>query len=59
MDFDVSKFTDFGSWLFSIAKQVYESMNFNFGDFTLNGFVILIAIGIFCLVCYAVGRILE
>ena len=41
MEFDVSVFTDFGSWLFSTAKQVYESMNFNFGEYTLNGFVIL------------------
>ena len=59
MEFDVSIFTDFGAWLFATAKQVYESMNFNFGEYTLNGFVILLAIGIFCLVCYAVGRIME
>ena len=59
MDFDVSSFTDFGAWLFFIAKQVYESMNFNFGEYTINGFVLLLAIGIFCLVCYVVGRILE
>lgn len=59
MEFDVSEFSDFGAWLFATGKQVFESMNFNFGDFTLNGFLMLIGCAIVILVGLAVARILR
>lgn len=59
MEFDVSEFTDFGSWLFATGKQVFESMNFNFGEYTINGFLILLGCAILVLVGIVVARILR
>lgn len=59
MNFDLSCFTDFGSWLFATIKQVYESLNFDFGGYTLNGLAIIVGIVLFTLVIYGIGRLLE
>lgn len=55
MEFDVSEFSDFGAWLFATGKQVFESMNFNFGDYTINGFILLLG----CAVVIIVGLVFE
>lgn len=59
MEFDVSNFTDFGAWLFATGKQVFESMNFNFGEYTINGFLILLGCALVVLVGFVIARILR
>lgn len=59
MEFDVSFFSDFGAWLFATGKQVFESMNFNFGEYTINGFLILLGCAILVLVGLVLARILR
>ena len=59
MTFDVSKFSEIGAWLFQTGKSIFESFNFNFGDFTLNGWAILIGVAIFCIVCFIIRRLSE
>lgn len=59
MTFDLSKFTEIGAFLFSSAKSLYESLIFDFGDFTLNGWAILIGIAIFLLVVKLIARLFE
>lgn len=59
MEFDVSNFSVFGSWLFAIGKQVFESMNFNFGEYTINGFLILLGCALVVLVGFVIARILR
>lgn len=48
--FDLSFFADFGSWLFGAAKQLYSLLNFNFGDFTVNGWWLIIGTAAICIV---------
>lgn len=59
MDFDVSFFTDFGSWLFATGKQVFESMNFNFGSYTVNGFLLLLGCVVLIIVGFVIARLLR
>lgn len=59
MDFDVSEFTDFGSWLFATGKQVFEGMNFNFGDYTINGFILLLGCAVVLIVGLVLARIMR
>lgn len=59
MTFDVSNFAEIGSWLFQTGKSIFESFNFNFGDFTLNGWVLFIGVAVFCIVVYIIRRLAE
>lgn len=59
MEFDVSEFTDFGSWLFATGKQVFESMNFNFGDYTINGFILLLGCAVVLIVGLVFARLMR
>lgn len=59
MTFDVSNFVEIGSWLFQTGKSIFESFNFNFGDFTLDGWAILIGVAFFCIVLFIIRRLSE
>ncbi|MCH5195162.1 MAG: hypothetical protein J1F28_00525 [Oscillospiraceae bacterium] len=59
MTFDLSGFVELGTWLFSIGKSIFESFVFDFGDFQINGFALMIGIAVFCIICYLLGRITE
>lgn len=59
MDFDVSMFSEIGSWLLNIGMYVFSLFNFNFGDFEINGLALIIGVCVVCIVCYIVGCILE
>lgn len=59
MSFDLSLFPTIGKWLFDTAINIYKSLEFNFGDLTINGWWFLIGIAIVFIVIWLVGRILE
>lgn len=59
MTFDLSKFAEIGAFLFSCGKSLYQSLNFSFGDFTLNGWVLLLGIAIFFIVIKFIARLFE
>lgn len=59
MTFDLSKFAEIGLFLFSSAKALYQSLNFNFGDFTLNGWSILLGCAILFIVVNFVARLFD
>ena len=59
MTFDLSKFAEIGAFLFSSAKSLYQSLIFDFGDFTLNGWAILLGIAIFFIVINFLARLFE
>lgn len=59
MEFDVSNFVDIGSFLFTSAVQLYQLLNFNFGDFTLNGWAIMLGSVIVIMVARFVARLFE
>lgn len=59
MQFDLSFFPQIGKWIFDIGVMIYKLLEFNFGDFTLNGWIILLGIAVFSLVVWLIGRILE
>lgn len=59
MEFDVSNFVEIGRFLFSSAVELYQSLNFNFGDFTLNGWVIMLGSVIVIMVAKFIARLFE
>lgn len=59
MEFDVSNFVEIGQFLFSSAVQLYRSLNFNFGDFTLNGWAIMLGSVIVIMVVRFVARLFQ
>lgn len=59
MNFDLSLFPTIGKWLFDIGVKIFKLLEFDFGNFTLNGWVILIGIAVSCIIFWLVGRILE
>lgn len=59
MSFDLSFFPKVGKMIFDFGVKVYTMLDFNFGDFTINGWVLLVSIAIFCVVVWLVRRILE
>lgn len=59
MTFDLSIFPQLGAWFFSMAKGLYESLIFDFGDFELNGWIFLIGIAIVIIIIKFVGRLAE
>ncbi len=59
MSFDLSQFATVGKWLFDTAKTVFYSFEFNFGDFTLNGWVLLIGVCIVLIVAWFLGKIFD
>lgn len=59
MKFDLSLFPTIGKWLFDTAISIYEAFEFDFGDFTINGWWLLVGVAIVFIVIWLVGRILE
>ena len=59
MTFDVSSFVELGAWIFQLSSELYQSLVFDFGDFQINGLSLLIGIAVFCIICYAVERIVS
>ena len=59
MSFDLSIFPTVGKFLLDTAVKVYQSLNFKFGDYTLNGWVILLGVAIVCIIIGLIARALE
>ncbi len=59
MEFDLSKFAEIGLFLFTSAKALYQSLNFNFGGFTLNGWAVLLGCAIVMVVVKFVARLFD
>lgn len=59
MNFDLSKFPEVMQFLFSSAISLYQSLNFNFGDFTVNGWVLMIGSAIFFIVVKFIARLFD
>lgn len=59
MRFDLSKFVEIGLFLFNSAKALYMSLNFDFGDFTVNGWALMLGIAIFFIVIKFVARLFD
>lgn len=59
MTFDVSKFAEIGAFLFNSVKALYQMLNFNFGDFTLNGWALLLGCVVFIMVVRFIARLFD
>lgn len=59
MDFNVSSFAEIGAFLLNVGRYLFAMLNFNFGEFTINGFVLLIGIAVFSIVVWFIGRISD
>lgn len=59
IEFNVSSFVEIGRFLFGSVIQLYKSLNFNFGDFTLNGWALLLGSVIVIMVVRFVARLFE
>lgn len=59
MSFDLSIFPTVGKWLFDTAVNIFKLLEFDFGDFTLNGWIILIGVAVCFIVFWLVGRLAE
>lgn len=59
MTFDLSKFAEIGFFLFNSAKSLYMSLIFDFGDFTLNGWALLLGCAVFYIVIKFVARLFD
>lgn len=59
MYFDLSKFAEIGLFLFNSAKALYMSLNFDFGDFTVNGWALMLGLAIFFIVIKFVARLFD
>lgn len=57
MEFDVSNFVEIGKWLFDTGKSVFEMVNFNFVEYTVNGWSLLIGICIVGIIAWFLGKI--
>lgn len=57
VEFDLSCFVDIGKWLFETGKSVFELANFNFGDYTINGWSLLLGIAILSVLAWFLGKI--
>ena len=58
-EFDLSHFVEIGRFLFDSAVQLYKSLNFNFGDFTVNGWALMLGSVIVIMVVRFVARLFE
>lgn len=59
IEFDLTLFPKIGQWLFSFAKDLFEGFSFNFGSYTLNGWVILLGVAILLIIAWFLGRIFQ
>ncbi len=59
MKFDVSLFPTIGKFLFDTAVNIYKSLEFDFGGFTVNGWWFLVGFAVTCLIVWLVGRIVN
>lgn len=59
MTFDLSLFPVIGKFLFDTGVKIFKLLEFDFGDFTINGWFILIGIAIVCMIVWLIGRVLE
>lgn len=59
MNIDMSLFPEVGKFIIDTAVNIYKSLNFNFGEFTLNGWWFILGFAITCVICWLVGRILD
>lgn len=59
MKFDLTLFPKIGKFLFDTGVKIYESFEFDFGDFSFNGWWLIIGIAVVYLIIWLVCRILE
>lgn len=59
MNIDVSLFPKIGKFLLDTAMNIYKSLEFDFGGFTVNGWWFIIGIAVTYLIIWLVVRILE
>ena len=59
MSFDLSLFPQIGKFLFDTGVKIYQALVFDFGNFTLNGWVLLIGLAVIFIVIWFIGRISE
>lgn len=59
MKIDLSLFPEIGKFLFDVGVRLYKSLEFDFGNFTVNGWWLLIGIAIVFMILWLVGRIME
>lgn len=59
MSIDLSLFPTIGKWLFDTGVKIFKLLEFDFGDFTLNGWFILLGCAVACIIFWLVGRILD
>lgn len=59
MSFDLSLFPEIGKFLFDVGVNIYKALDFNFGVFTLNGWVFLLGLAIVFIIIWLIGRISE
>lgn len=59
MSFDLSQFPTIGKFIIDTGVNIYKSLEFNFGDFSFNGWNFLLGIAILGMVLWFLGRIFE
>lgn len=59
MNIDLSLFPQIGQFIFDCAVSLYKSLNFDFGGFVVNGWVLLLGVAIVCIIVWFLGRISE
>lgn len=59
MRFDLSIFPKMGKWLFDNAIKLYKALDFDFGGFVLNGWLLLVGLAIIGIIIWFIGRISE
>lgn len=59
MNIDMSLFPEVGKFIIDTAVNIYKSLEFNFGEYTINGWWIIIGVAITYVICWLLGRILD
>ncbi len=59
MKFDLSFFGDFGAWLWGMVKKLYQLLEFDFGEYSFNGWTLLIGVAVFSIIIILLGRLAE
>lgn len=59
MKFDLSLFPTIGKLILDTGVSIYKSLEFDFGDFSVNGWNLLLGAAILGMVLWFLGRIFE
>ena len=59
MKFDLSLFPTIGKFILDTGVSIYKSLEFDFGDFTVNAWNLLLGAAILGMVLWFLGRIFE